>query len=61
VPTGSTQALAQAMRRVAEWTPEQRRRCGRHSRDKLAAWSLDRTVEGFVRASSLALEHRRRL
>jgi glycosyltransferase involved in cell wall biosynthesis len=61
VPTGSRQALADAMRRVAGWTPELRRRCARHSRDKLAAWSLDRTVEGFVRASSLALDHRRRL
>lgn len=61
VPTASPQALAGAMRRVAEWTPEQRDRCARHSRDKLAAWSLDRTVAGFVRASSLALEHRRRL
>jgi glycosyltransferase involved in cell wall biosynthesis len=59
VPAGSSKALAGAMGEVAAWTPEQRERSAKRSREKLKAWSLDRAVGAFVHACSLALEHRR--
>jgi glycosyltransferase involved in cell wall biosynthesis len=59
VPAGSPERLAEAMRRVAAWTPEQRERCAKRSREKLAAWSIDRAVDGFLRASWLAADRRR--
>ena len=52
VPTGSSPALAEAMRAIAGWTPEQWERIASRSTETLAACSLDRAVEGFVRGCS---------
>ena len=60
VPVGSSEALADAMRTVAAWTPEQWARAPRRSDETLAAFSIERGVEGFVRGCSVAFEHRRR-
>jgi glycosyltransferase involved in cell wall biosynthesis len=59
VPAGSSPALAEAMRPVAGWTPEQWERIASRSTETLAACSLDRAVEGFVRGCSIAVERRR--
>jgi glycosyltransferase involved in cell wall biosynthesis len=59
VPPGSSERLAEAMRAVAQWSPEQRQRCARRSQEKLEMWSIDRAVDGFLRASALAADYRR--
>ena len=59
VPTGSSPALAEAMRAIAGWTPEQWERIASRSTETLAACSLDRAVEGFVRGCSIAVERRK--
>jgi glycosyltransferase involved in cell wall biosynthesis len=59
VPAGSAQALAGAMQAVAGWGPEEMERAARGSEESLAACSIDRAVEGFMRGCSLAVEHRR--
>lgn len=60
VPAGSSTALAEAMRAIAGWTHEHWERAARRSSATLATCSVDRAVEGFIRGSALALEHRRR-
>lgn len=60
VQTGSSEALADAMRSLAAWTPERWERAAGRSSETLATCSIDRGVEGFIRGCSLALEHRRR-
>jgi glycosyltransferase involved in cell wall biosynthesis len=61
VPVGSSEALADAMRSLAAWPPERWERAARRSDETLAACSIERGVDGFIRGCSLALEHRRRL
>jgi glycosyltransferase involved in cell wall biosynthesis len=60
VPAGSAQALAEAMRAVAGWEPEQWERAAKRSDETLAACSIDRGVDGFIRGCALAVEHRRK-
>jgi glycosyltransferase involved in cell wall biosynthesis len=59
VPAGSAQALADAMQALAGWAPEQWERAVKRSDEKLAACSIDRGVDGFIRGCALAVEHRR--
>ena len=59
VPAGSPQALAEAMEALTAWTAEQWQAVAARSDERLAAYSVDRGVEGFVRGCSLALQHRR--
>jgi glycosyltransferase involved in cell wall biosynthesis len=56
---GSAEALAEAMNAFAAWTPDQREQAAEESARKLAAFSIERAVEGFVDGCSLAVEHRR--
>ncbi len=58
VRAGSAHALAEVMRAVAGWPPEQWERAARRSSETLAACSIDRAVEGFIRGCSIAIEHR---
>jgi glycosyltransferase involved in cell wall biosynthesis len=60
VRAGSCQELVEAMHAVAGWTHEQWERAARRSDETIAACSIDRAVEGFVRGCSVALEHRRK-
>jgi glycosyltransferase involved in cell wall biosynthesis len=59
VSAGSVEQLVDAMRAVASWTDAERERCRRRSREKLSDWTIERAADAFVRASSLAVEHRR--
>lgn len=59
VRAGSPEALAEAMCAVASWTHEQRERAAKRSNETIAACSIDRAAEGFVRGCYVALEHRR--
>jgi glycosyltransferase involved in cell wall biosynthesis len=59
VAAGSSPALADAMQAVAGWAPEQWVLVAKRSSETLAACSLDRAVEGFIRGSSIAFEHRK--
>ena len=59
VPAGSSSALAEAMHAIAGWTHEHWERAARRSSETLAACSIDRAVEGFMRGCSIALEHRK--
>ena len=61
VPTGSGEGLADAMRSISQWTPEQWRGAAARSQETLEAASIDRGVEGFVQGCALAVQHRRRL
>jgi glycosyltransferase involved in cell wall biosynthesis len=58
VAAGSPEATADAMRKVAAWTPEQRDRAVSRSAETLARCSIERGVDGFVRGCLVALEHR---
>ncbi|MDQ6816140.1 MAG: hypothetical protein M3018_01875, partial [Actinomycetota bacterium] len=58
VPAGSAEATAEAMRKVAEWAPDQRNRAIARSAETIARCSIERSVKGFLRGSSIALEHR---
>jgi glycosyltransferase involved in cell wall biosynthesis len=60
VTAGSAEGTVEAMRSVAEWTPERRARGIDCSLKKLASVTVDRGADGFVRGSQIALEHRRR-
>jgi glycosyltransferase involved in cell wall biosynthesis/GT2 family glycosyltransferase len=60
VPAGSAHALAGAMRAAARWAPEEWDDAARRSRETLAACSIDRGVDGFIRGCTLAVEHRRK-
>lgn len=61
VRAGSADDLAGAMADVATWSPARHAEAAEHSRRKLAAVSIERAAEGFVRGCSLAIEHRRRV
>ena len=58
VPAGSAEETADAMRKVAAWTPEQQDRALARSVETIAGCSIERSVGGFLRGSSIALEHR---
>jgi glycosyltransferase involved in cell wall biosynthesis len=60
VPPSSSEALADAMRLFATWTPEQWKRAGTRSAETLASCSIARGADGFVRGCTLAVRHRRR-
>jgi glycosyltransferase involved in cell wall biosynthesis len=60
VTAGSAEETFEAMRSVAEWTPERRAAGVDRSLEKLTSVTLDRGADGFVRGSQIALEHRRR-
>jgi glycosyltransferase involved in cell wall biosynthesis len=59
VPADDASALAQALREVASWDRERREAVATRTREKLEQWSIERTVEGLVRACALAQVHRR--
>ncbi len=59
VRAGVADDLAGAMADVATWSPARRADAAEHSRRKLAAVSIERGAEGFVRGCTLAIEHRR--
>jgi glycosyltransferase involved in cell wall biosynthesis len=59
VPARSPEALAEAMRRLAGWSPEQWEQVAVRSRELVANCSFERAADGFVRACAMALEHRR--
>jgi glycosyltransferase involved in cell wall biosynthesis len=61
VPTASSEGLADAMRAISTWAPDQWRRAAARSQQTLEAASLERGVDGFVRGCALAVEHRRGL
>jgi glycosyltransferase involved in cell wall biosynthesis len=61
VPTGSSEGLADAMRAISGWTPEQWRRAAARSEETLEAVSIERGVDGFVQGCALAVQHRRRV
>jgi glycosyltransferase involved in cell wall biosynthesis len=59
VPEGNTVALRRALEQVL-LDPELRRRLGRAARDRVAEWSNERMVQGFVDAVAAARRHRQR-
>jgi len=61
VSTGSSEGLADAMRTISGWAPEQWRGAAARSQETLEAASLERGAEGFIQGCALALKHRRRL
>jgi glycosyltransferase involved in cell wall biosynthesis len=60
IPAGSPSALEHVMKDLRDWTDEQQRRAAARSVEKLAGHSLDDACDAFVRASRIALEHKRR-
>jgi glycosyltransferase involved in cell wall biosynthesis len=58
VPTGSAEALASAMRELSAWTAEQRARAVERSAELLAACSVERGADGFLRGARMAAERR---
>jgi glycosyltransferase involved in cell wall biosynthesis len=61
VPTGSSEGLAEALRTISRWSPEQWQGAAARSQETLEAASIERGVEGFIQGCALAVEHRRRL
>jgi glycosyltransferase involved in cell wall biosynthesis len=59
VPAGSDEALASAMRSVAEWSPSHRREAATRTRETLPMYGIDRAADAFVRGCLLGLRHRR--
>jgi hypothetical protein len=59
VPAGSDEALASAMRSVAEWPPSHRREAAARTRETLPKYGIDRAADAFVRGCQLGLRHRR--
>jgi glycosyltransferase involved in cell wall biosynthesis len=57
-PTGSAQALAEAMRDVASWSSDQRADCAARCREKLERHSVDSASTAMFDACAIALEHR---
>ena len=55
---GSSQELSEAMKLVAGWKETQWEEAGRRSSVKLAGFSIDRGVEGFIHGCSIGHEHR---
>ena len=47
------------MQAAAAWTIEQWERAASRAKETLAACSLEPAVDGFIRGSSLAVEHRK--
>jgi glycosyltransferase involved in cell wall biosynthesis len=60
VPPGSPAALAQVMKELAQWTPEQRARSSERSLEKLREHSLERACDAIIEACVTALGHRTR-
>jgi glycosyltransferase involved in cell wall biosynthesis len=58
VPAGSVEGTADAMRKLAEWGPDEWYRAIARSTETIARCSIERGVEGFLRGASIALEHR---
>jgi glycosyltransferase involved in cell wall biosynthesis len=58
VPAASSEAMADAMRKVAAWTSERRDRGLDRSAETLARCSIERGVEGFLEGCAVALDHR---
>jgi glycosyltransferase involved in cell wall biosynthesis len=58
VPTDDPESLSDAMREIARWTDDQRRRCAERCREKLEARSLARAGDAILEACSVAMEHR---
>jgi glycosyltransferase involved in cell wall biosynthesis len=61
VSAGSDEALASAMRSVADWSPSHRREAAARTRETLPMYGIDRAAEAFVRGCVLGLRHRRAL
>ena len=61
VPAGSPEALAEAMRSVAEWTPSHWREAAAHTSETLPRYGIDRAADAFVEGCLLGLRHRRSL
>jgi glycosyltransferase involved in cell wall biosynthesis len=61
VPAASHEAVAEAMRSVAEWTPSQWREAAVHTGKTLPMFGIDPAAEAFVRGCLLGLQHRRGL
>jgi glycosyltransferase involved in cell wall biosynthesis len=61
VAAGAEEALATAMRSVAEWGPSRWREAGAHTRATLPLYGIDRAADAFVRGCLLGLRHRRGL
>jgi glycosyltransferase involved in cell wall biosynthesis len=61
VPAGSHEALASAMRSVAEWRPSQWQHAGERTRLTLPRYGIDRAAAAFVHGCLLGLRHRRSL
>ena len=59
VQAGSSDALADAMRRVAGWTVAEWTRSGARSDETLEMCSIETAADGFMRGCVLAVEHRR--
>ena len=60
VPPDNRAALAEALRDVASWTPEQRIRCAARARETIDDWSIQRAADGIVEAARLAIQARQR-
>jgi 1,2-diacylglycerol 3-alpha-glucosyltransferase len=58
VSTGASEALADAMRDLATWTPERRQRALERSVELLAACSVERGADGFLRGARIAMDRR---
>ena len=58
VSTGASEALAGAMRDLAAWTPERRERAVERSVELLAACSVERGADGFLRGARIATDRR---
>jgi glycosyltransferase involved in cell wall biosynthesis len=59
VRAGSSEELTDAMRATAGWSQQQWATAVAASDERISAWSIERSVAGFLRGSSLAIEHRR--
>jgi glycosyltransferase involved in cell wall biosynthesis len=59
VKAGSSTELSDAMDRISAWTPDRFEEARRHSAPRLAAFSVQRGAEGFIRGCRYAVEHRR--
>jgi glycosyltransferase involved in cell wall biosynthesis len=59
VAAGSVNQLRSALATVGGWSAERRARCAAEAARLLERWSIEAEVAGFLRASELALEHRR--
>ena len=58
VSTGASEALAGAMRDLPAWTPERKERAVERSVELLAACSVERGADGFLRGARIAMDRR---